>query len=226
MPGRRPHSRAARSRKPPRSGSRRPRSTSRVVADVDNPFAPGLFKGAVDGVKAGAAFLNSKAGGRRTGGSQGRRRLLRLEAQRRTRRATPPSRAARTTRAGGHVGAVPDPGRRTSSTARTRPGRPAGIPDMSAVTTGVPESCSPMSFPAYGTAIDCPTVTQNPQSFFGNQGPAKWELSQEQGRPARCDHRGERHQGRGPRRHDPRPDRAASGDQGRPGRPRGLRVGT
>ena len=25
-----------------------------VIADVDNPFAPGLFQGAVDGVKAGA----------------------------------------------------------------------------------------------------------------------------------------------------------------------------
>jgi len=48
---------------------------------------------------------------------------------------------------------------------------------MSAVTTGVPESCSAMSFPAYGTALDCPTVNQNPQTFYANQGPAKWELS-------------------------------------------------
>jgi len=48
---------------------------------------------------------------------------------------------------------------------------------MSAIATGVPEACSSMSFPALGTAIDCATVTQNPQTFFGNQGPAKWELS-------------------------------------------------
>ena len=41
-----------------------------VVADVDNPFAPGLFQGAVDGVKAGAAYLNSKEGG---GGLAGRK---------------------------------------------------------------------------------------------------------------------------------------------------------
>jgi len=41
----------------------------------------------------------------------------------------------------------------------------------------VPEACSAMSFPALGTAIDCATVTQSPQTFFGNQGPAKWELS-------------------------------------------------
>jgi hypothetical protein len=41
-----------------------------VIADVDNAPAPGLFKGAVDGVKAGAAFLNSKEGG---GGLAGRK---------------------------------------------------------------------------------------------------------------------------------------------------------
>src|SRR5262249_50042076 len=41
-----------------------------AIADVDNPFAPGLFKGAVDGVKAAAAYLNSKAGG---GGLAGRK---------------------------------------------------------------------------------------------------------------------------------------------------------
>ena len=52
---------------------------------------------------------------------------------------------------------------------------------MSAVTTGVPESCSAMAFPAYGTAIDCPTVNQNPQTFYANQGPAKWELSKTKG---------------------------------------------
>jgi ABC-type branched-subunit amino acid transport system substrate-binding protein len=34
-----------------------------------------------------------------------------------------------------------------------------------------------MSFPAYGTAIDCSTVTEDPQTFYGNQGAAKWLLS-------------------------------------------------
>ncbi len=41
-----------------------------VVADVDNPFVPGLFQGIVDGVKAGAKYLNSTAGG---GGVAGRK---------------------------------------------------------------------------------------------------------------------------------------------------------
>src|SRR5438128_11991797 len=41
-----------------------------IAADVDNPFVPGLFQGAVDGVKGAAAYINSKEGG---GGLAGRK---------------------------------------------------------------------------------------------------------------------------------------------------------
>src|SRR4051794_3842947 len=44
-----------------------------VVADVDSPLAPNLFKGSVDGVKAAAAYLNSRAGG---GGVAGRKLVV------------------------------------------------------------------------------------------------------------------------------------------------------
>src|SRR5438552_17618185 len=44
-----------------------------VAADVDNPFAPGLFQGAVDGAKGGVKYLNSKAGG---GGVAGRKLVV------------------------------------------------------------------------------------------------------------------------------------------------------
>ena len=44
-----------------------------VIADVDNPFAPGLFKGAADGVKGAAKYINSKAGG---GGIAGRKLVV------------------------------------------------------------------------------------------------------------------------------------------------------
>ena len=39
-----------------------------VEADVDNPFAPGLFQGVVDGVRSAAKYLNSKSGGGGIGG--------------------------------------------------------------------------------------------------------------------------------------------------------------
>ena len=148
-----------------------------VVADVDNPFAPGLFQGAVDGVKAGAAYLNSKAGGGGTRRPQDRRRLLRLEAQRqRGAQRHHPGRARTTTRSSAPR-RCSSPRSTTSSTAPDQAGAATGIPDLSAVTTGVPESCSPMAFPAFGTQIDCATVNDNPQTFNVNQGPPKHAVS-------------------------------------------------
>jgi hypothetical protein len=148
-----------------------------VIADVDNPFAPGLFKGAEDGVKAGAAFLNSKAGG---GGLAGRRvvvdfydsKLNPNESRNATIQGCQNDYALVGTSAL-FLSQVDD-----IVNCADQAGQALGIPDMSAVTTGVPESCSPMAFPAYGTAIECDTVNDNPQSFFGNQGPPKWEISQ------------------------------------------------
>ena len=151
-----------------------------VVADVDNPFAPGLFQGAVDGVKAGAAYLNSKEGG---GGLAGRKvvvdfydsKLNGNESRNATIQGCQNDYALVGTSAL-FLTQVED-----IVNCADQAGAATGIPDMSAVTTGVPESCSPMSFPAYGTALDCPTVNQNPQTFYANQGPPKWELSQNKG---------------------------------------------
>ena len=48
-----------------------------VIADVDNPFAPGLFQGAVDGVR-GARIPQQQGGRRRDRGSQAAGRLHRF----------------------------------------------------------------------------------------------------------------------------------------------------
>ncbi len=147
-----------------------------VVADVDNPFAPGLFQGAVDGVKAGAAYLNSKAGG---GGLAGRKvvvdfydsKLNGNEARNATIQACQSDYALVGTSAL-FLTQVDD-----IVNCADQAGAPTGIPDLSAVTTGVPESCMPMAFPAFGTQIDCATVNDNPQTFNVNQGPPKYEVS-------------------------------------------------
>jgi hypothetical protein len=172
------------------SGNEKPKATEvgvtaseiriAVVADVDNPFAPGLFKGAVDGVKAGAAYLNSKAGG---GGLAGRKvvvdfydsKLNGNESRNATIQGCQNDYALVGTSAL-FLTQVDD-----IVNCQDQAGQATGIPDLSAVTTGVPESCMAMSFPAYGTALDCPTVTQNPQTYYANQGPAKWELSKNKG---------------------------------------------
>ncbi len=151
-----------------------------VIADVDNPFAPGLFQGAADGVKAGAAYLNSKAGG---GGLAGRKVVVdfidtHLNAN--------DSRNATITACQNDLALVGGAALFLSSVddivnCKDQAGQATGIPDMGSVITGVPETCSPMAFPAIGAAIDCSTITQNPQTFYGNAGPDKWLVSKSKG---------------------------------------------
>ena len=99
-----------------------------VIADVDNPFAPGLFQGAVDGVKAGAAFLNSKAGG---GGLAGRKVVVDFYDSKlngnESRNATIQGCQNRLC-AGRHLGVVPHPGRGHRQLPRTRRVPPPASP--------------------------------------------------------------------------------------------------
>jgi len=151
-----------------------------VVADVDNALAPGLFKGAVDGVKAGAAYLNSTAGG---GGIGGRKVVVDFYDSKlnpnETRNATINACANDLAMVGTEalfLTSVDD-----MVNCKDQAGQATGLPDLSSITTGIPETCAPISFPAVGIQIDCATVTQNPQTYYGNQGPAKWLLSQHKG---------------------------------------------
>ena len=151
-----------------------------VAADVDNPFAPGLFQGAVDGVKGAAKYINSKAGG---GGLAGRKLVVdfidtHLNAND-TRNATITACQNDLALVGGlmlfltnveDINSCPD-----------KAGQPVGIPDMASTAVGSPETCSPMTFAGHGSATDCSTITENPQTFWGNQGPAKWFLKQQKG---------------------------------------------
>jgi hypothetical protein len=148
-----------------------------VVADVDTPLAPGLFQGGVDGVKGGAAYLNSKAGG---GGVAGRKLVVDFYDSKLD---PTDSRNATINACQNDLAMVGTEALFLSSVADMvgcpdQAGQPIGLPDIGAVVTGIPETCAPISFPAIGTALDCATATQNPQTYYGNQGSAKWLLSQ------------------------------------------------
>ena len=54
--------------------------------------------------------------------------------------------------------------------------RPTGLPDISAGLTGVPQACSPVSFPIFPPQLVCSTKDQHPQVYIGNQGGAKYLL--------------------------------------------------
>jgi hypothetical protein len=144
-----------------------------VVADVDNSLAPGLFKGAVDGVKAGAAYLNSKAGG---GGVAGRKvvvdfydsKLNPNDARNGTIKACQNDLAMVGT-AALFLTSVDD-----MVNCKDQAGQTTGIADIGNVVTGVPEACAPISFPVVGQQIRCDTITQNPQTYNGQQGEFNW----------------------------------------------------
>ena len=138
-------------------------------------------------MKAGAEYINSKAGG---GGLAGRKLVVdftdsHLNAN--------DSRNATITACQNDLAMVGGAALFLSSVADITelqgPGRPARpvSPTSARSSPAYPRPCAPTSFPAIGAAIDCATVTQNPQTFYGNAGPDKWLLSQEQGRPARPD---------------------------------------
>ena len=196
-----------------------------VVADVDNPFAPGLFKGAVDGVKAGAAYLNSKAGG---GGLAGRKVVVdfydsKLNGERVAQR---DHRGLRERlRAGGHVGAVPHPGRRhrqLQGPGRSGDGHPRPVRGH--------DRCARVvlgdGVPGLRHAARLRHRHANPQTFYANQGPPKWELSKHKGGLHGVTIVGNDTKDAARGGTIARPGSAAGGHRDGPGRPGGRRVGT
>ena len=177
-----------------------------VTADVDNPFAPGLFQGAVDGVKAGAAYLNSKAGG---GGVAGRKLVVdfidtHLNAN--------DSRNATITACQNDLAMVGGAMLFLSSVAditgcKDQAGQATGLPDIGSVITGVPETCAPDVVPVDRRRHRLRDGDAEPADVLGQRGAGQVAAVTAQGWSARPDDRGQRHQGRRARRDDPRPAR-------------------
>jgi hypothetical protein len=146
-----------------------------VMADVDNPFAPGLFQGVVDGVKGAATFVNSKAGG---GGIGGRKLVVdfidsHIDAN--------ASRNGIITACGQDFALVGTASLLLTNVddeinCKDQSGRVVGLPDIGALVAGVPEACSPVSFPVVGVQLVCSTKDQHPQTYQGTQGAFKYLL--------------------------------------------------
>jgi len=139
-----------------------------VIADVDNPIVPGLFQGAVDGVRGAAKYLNSKAGG---GGVGGRKLVVDFIDSKLNAAA---ARNATITACGQDLAMVG-----TSTTALTtdqdivsckdQAGATTGLPDVPAI-SGAVEACAPVAYPVNPNATVCSTVGQTPQTYQTNQG--------------------------------------------------------
>jgi hypothetical protein len=148
-----------------------------VEADVDNPFVPGLFQGIVDGVRAGAKYLNSAAGG---GGVAGRKVVVDFID---SKLSPNDARNGAITACGNDLALVGTSALFLSNVddivnCKDQSGATTGLPDVAAIVTGVAESCAPTTYSINPPQLVCSTKDQHPQTYWGNQGDAKWLLKQ------------------------------------------------
>src|SRR3954452_14308435 len=135
-----------------------------VVADVDNPFVPGLFQGIVDGVKAGAKYLNSTAGG---GGVGGRKVVVDfLDSKLNSNEA----RNGVITACSNDFALVGTSALFLSNVddavnCADQAGAATGLPDVAAIVTGVPESCAPTTYSINPAQLVCSTKDAHPQTY-------------------------------------------------------------
>ena len=144
-----------------------------TIADVDNPFAPGLFKGAEVGAEAAAKYLNSKAGG---GGIGGRKVVVdfidsKVNANQ-SRNAVITACQNDFAMVGGAMlffGSADD-----EVTCPDKQGAATGLPDLPGFASSVMQSCSAVAFPVGAPLIDCSTAQSTPQKYTSNAGIARY----------------------------------------------------
>jgi len=136
-----------------------------VIADTGSPLAPGLFQGAVDGVKAWASYMNAKEGG-----LAGRKIVvdsydssLNADKSRNSIIEACGKDFALVGTSALFVNNVDD----LVSCPDTK-GAATGLPDFPVVTTEAVHQCSPVSFGVNPPSLVCATKDQSPQTYHGN----------------------------------------------------------
>ena len=140
-----------------------------VIADVDNPIVPNLFKGSKDAVEGAAKFLNSKAGG---GGLAGRKVVVDFYDSKLNANATT---NAEIEACENDVAAVGTSAVSLASVDEMRnckdsTGATTGLPDIPFVSTNLSQQCSDQSFPMAPPQVICSTSSDHPQTFQPNVG--------------------------------------------------------
>lgn len=138
-----------------------------VIADVDNPIAPGVFKGVVDGAQAAAKYVN------KTGGVAGGRKLVVdfIDSHLNPTQV----RNAVITACGQDVAMVGTAtalfsGLEDLVGCKDQAGAATGLPDIGAIVLGTPQACAATSYPVTPAMIDCATVGKVPQTYRVQQG--------------------------------------------------------
>jgi hypothetical protein len=124
-----------------------------VVADVDNPFAPGLFQSAVDSVKGAAKYINAN------GGIAGRKVQVDFIDSHLNPNDT---RNAIITACQQDFALVGTEALFLSNmddaiNCKDIKGQATGLPDLAAILTGIPETCAPVTYAPVGPQLLCDT---------------------------------------------------------------------
>lgn len=135
--------------------------TVTVVADVDNGFRPGLFKGSWDGVKAWADYMNSKGG-------LACRQVVVKEAD--SKLSPTDADNAVAAACGNSVAMVGTTALffqnvNSMNNCKDKAGKVTGLPDIADLQTDVSQQCSPVSFATLPTGAQCPYSGSGVRTF-------------------------------------------------------------
>jgi ABC-type branched-subunit amino acid transport system substrate-binding protein len=141
-----------------------------VIADVDNSFAPGLFKASVDGVQGVAKYINA------TGGLAGRKLVVDFYDSHVNPTQT---RQAEIQACQSDVAMVGTSAALLNTIAEMRDckdstGAVTGLPDIPFYTGSLEHQCSTESFPIAPSALICSTKDQHPQTYQANVGRGRY----------------------------------------------------
>jgi hypothetical protein len=135
--------------------------TVTVVADVQNGFRPGLFKGSWDGVKAWGDYMNSKGG-------LACRKVIVKEAD--SKLSPTDANNAVAAACGNSVALVGTTALffqnvSAMNNCKDKAGKATGLPDMAELQTEVAQQCSPVSFATLPTGSSCPYSGTGKRTF-------------------------------------------------------------
>jgi hypothetical protein len=135
--------------------------TISVVADVQNGFRPGLFKGSWDGVKAWGDYMNAQGG-------LACRKIVVKELD--SKLSPTDSANAIAAACGNSIATVGTTALfledvTTMNTCKDKAGKATGIPDIAELQTEANQQCSPVSFAALPTSSSCPYSGTGPRTF-------------------------------------------------------------
>jgi hypothetical protein len=142
-----------------------------VIADVDNPIVPNLFRGSKDAVEGAAKYLNSKAGG---GGLAGRKVVVDFYDSKLNANATTNAEIQACENDVAMVGtsAISLASVDNMRNCKDSTGAVTGIPDIPFVSTALVQQCSDQTFPMAPPTVICSTASEHPQTYQPNIGRA------------------------------------------------------